>query len=375
MPEPKRAVSLTLSTELSTLFDLLPSNVERQSLVTSLIKAYELHTKVAHLIPIKPCNRRDLEKFHDPEFVACLLKRRANGPPVSDSDESGLDENPDELSKFGLLYDCPVFPQMLEYVRYLAGLTVSTARHLCQTAGPVTQSVAINWYGGRHHGKKSIAAGFCYANDIVLGIMELRTKFRRVAYIDLDLHHGDGVEAAFQFSDKVLTISVHRLDIGFYPGTGGADVEGKGKGMGYAMNIPTKHGLTDASLSKIIQRQITPKLRDFQPECLVIQCGCDGLSTDEHQEWNLTIQGMGAAVQHLLDLNLPTMLLGGGGYNHVSVARCWTYLTCVALGEEQAEISRTWDIIPEHEYLDKYEDDGYVFWIDEKRNMREENIL
>lgn len=110
--------------------------------------------------------------------------------------------------------------------------------------------IAINWAGGLHHAKKSEASGFCYVNDIVLGILELLRVFPRVLYIDIDCHHGDGVEEAFYSSNRVMTCSFHKYGA-YFPGTGQLEDRGTGEGFGYAVNVPLKDGLSNAAFHDV----------------------------------------------------------------------------------------------------------------------------
>ncbi len=110
-----------------------------------------------------------------------------------------------------------------------------------------SSDICINWAGGLHHAKKGEASGFCYVNDIVLAILELLKRHRRVLYIDIDVHHGDGVEEAFYVTNRVMTVSFHRFGNGFFPATGGLSDLGAGPGRYYAMNVPLRAGLDDFS--------------------------------------------------------------------------------------------------------------------------------
>ena len=110
--------------------------------------------------------------------------------------------------------------------------------------------IAINWAGGLHHAKKAEASGFCYVNDIVLGILELLRVYPRVLYIDIDCHHGDGVEEAFYSTNRVLTCSFHK-DGAYFPGTGQLKDRGSGAGFGYAVNVPLKDGLSDQAFHTV----------------------------------------------------------------------------------------------------------------------------
>ena len=112
--------------------------------------------------------------------------------------------------------------------------------------------IAINWAGGLHHAKKREASGFCYINDIVLGILELLRTYPRVLYIDIDCHHGDGVEEAFYTTDRVMTCSFHKFGE-YFPGTGTQEDKGKGKGKGYAVNVPLKDGITDEAFKSVFE--------------------------------------------------------------------------------------------------------------------------
>lgn len=193
--------------------------------------------------------------------------------------------------------------------------------------------IAINWAGGLHHAKKREASGFCYVNDIVLGILELLRTFPRVLYIDIDCHHGDGVEEAFYTTDRVLTCSFHKFGE-YFPGTGHVDDHGRDKGLGYAVNVPLRDGLTDEVFKGVFEPVIQKILEWFQPSAVVLQCGADSLSGDKLGCFNLTMEGHANCVQYLRKSGLPLILLGGGGYTIKNVARTWAYETACALNVE-----------------------------------------
>jgi histone deacetylase 1/2 len=162
--------------------------------------------------------------------------------------------------------DNPTFEGLFEFCSISAGGSVGASifhlsqlfhhlhRQRCKGASQRIASgeadIAINWAGGLHHAKKREASGFCYINDIVLGILELLRTYTRVLYVDIDCHHGDGVEEAFYTTDRVMTCSIHKFG-DFFPGTGTQRDLGKGKGKGYAVNIPLKDGVTDESFRSI----------------------------------------------------------------------------------------------------------------------------
>ena len=216
--------------------------------------------------------------------------------------------------------------------------------------------IAINW--AWHHAKKREASGFCYINDIVLGILEMLRYVPRVLYIDIDCHHGDGVEEAFYTTDRVMTCSIHKYGE-FFPGTGQLLDRGRGKGRGYAVNIPLKDGITDESYRSVFgpvrtspshsssrtSAQVIDKILEvFRPSAIVLQCGADSLSGDKLGGLNLTMHGHAHCVQYVRSKNIPLMLLGGGGYTVKNIARAWTYETACALGiENDIDLNLPWN--------------------------------
>ncbi|KAI8850404.1 hypothetical protein BC829DRAFT_361453, partial [Chytridium lagenaria] len=176
--------------------------------------------------------------------------------------------------------DCPVFEGLSEYVKMVAGGTLTAAKALI--SGDV--DIAIHWDGVvtakylyLHYWSRESAAGFCYVNDVVLGVMELHSRYSRVMYVDIDIHHCDGVENAFAFSSKVLRISFHLKEAGFYPGTGSFHETGKGKGRNHAIQVTLDRGLTRQSLIKSFKSVVMEAARAYRPEAIVMQCGADGI--------------------------------------------------------------------------------------------------
>ncbi len=210
-----------------------------------------------------------------------------------------------------------------------------------------TADICINWAGGLHHAKKSEASGFCYVNDIVLAILELLKYHARVLYIDIDIHHGDGVEEAFYTTDRVMTVSFHKYGE-YFPGTGGVHDVGVGKGKNYSINFPLLDGIDDQSFEVIFKSIISKVMESYQPGCVVLQCGADSLSGDRLGCFNLTLKGHGACVEYMKSFNVPLLLLGGGGYTVRNVARCWAYETGIALDSKMA------DELPYNNYYEYY---------------------
>ncbi len=202
---------------------------------------------------------------------------------------------------------------------------MAAAQQLCSHASDIT----INWAGGLHHAMKSAASGFCYINDITLAILELLRRFARVLYIDIDVHHGDGVQEAFYASDRVMTLSFHKYGDGFFPGTGALDEIGARKGRYFSVNVPLKNGIDDAGYAYVFQPVVSNTIEYFKPEAIVLQCGADSLGCDRLGSFNLTLSGHGECVKFVKDFGIPLMVLGGGGYTIRNVSRCWAYETSI----------------------------------------------
>ncbi|CAN6652008.1 histone deacetylase Rpd3p [Trichomonascus vanleenenianus] len=353
-------VAYVYSPELIKAGDKLPSNEGRASRVHALIDAFGLTNHLDVICPAK-VTAADLARHHDRRFVDVLLSAEETENSQEDysdrSDSSESSQEEDVLERYGLSYDCPVFPGLKDYVLQIAGATMACVEYLVANKGQNPAPVAINWTGGRHHARRARAAGFCYINDIALAVAHLRrSSFDKIMCIDLDLHHGDGVEGSFAASNKVLCVSVHRYDAGFYPGTGKLSDRGKLNGVNYTINLPTRRGLSDKSLRQLVDRVIRPAKTRFAPDALVITCGCDGLTRDVHRQWNLTVPGYVDSLIQLLRWEIPTLLLSGGGYHHADTARCLAAVTSAALGCRPA-----WTDIPDHEYYDDYKEDSFEF--------------
>ncbi len=207
--------------------------------------------------------------------------------------------------------------------------------------------IAINWAGGLHHAKKSEASGFCYVNDCVLGILELLKHHQRVLYIDIDIHHGDGVEEAFYNSNRVMTLSLHKFGE-YFPGTGDWRDTGFGKGEGYSVNGPLRDGMDDESYRYVFRPVLDRIMTRFQPTAVLLQCGADSLAGDRLGCFNLSLRGHGDCVAAVKEYGVPILCVGGGGYTMRNVARCWAYETSVLLGQEIP------DELPYNEFFEYY---------------------
>ncbi|KAF8783042.1 Histone deacetylase 2 like protein [Argiope bruennichi] len=267
-----------------------PMKPHRIRMTHNLILNYGLYRKMEIYRPHK-ATQEEMTKYHSDDYVRFLRSIRPDN----------MGEYNKQMQRFNVGEDCPVFDGLYEFCQLSTGGSVAGAVKLNKQAA----EIAVNWAGGLHHAKKSEASGFCYVNDIVLAILELLKYHQRVLYIDIDIHHGDGVEEAFYTTDRVMTVSFHKYGE-YFPGTGDLRDIGAGKGKYYAVNFPLRDGIDDESYEQgIFQPLISKVMEMYQPSAIVLQCGADSLS-------------------------------GGGGYTIRNVARCWTHETSVALNCEVA---------------------------------------
>lgn len=174
----------------------------------------------------------------------------------------------------------------------------------------------------------------------------------RVLYIDIDVHHGDGVEEAFYTTDRVMTFSLHKYG-DFFPGTGHVSDIGAKDGEGYSVNAPLNSGITDETYFVDLFQPLLAKIMEiFQPGAIVLQCGADSLTGDRLGCFNLTLKGHARCVEYVKSFNVPLLVLGGGGYTIRNVARCWAYETAVLL--DQPDVSND---IPFNDYYEYYAPD------------------
>ncbi|KKY25814.1 putative histone deacetylase rpd3 [Diplodia seriata] len=295
-----------------------PMKPHRIRMAHSLIMNYGLYTKL-EIYRAKPASKFEMTQFHTDEYVDFLQKVTPDN----------MDNFAKEQSKFNVGDDCPVFDGLFEYCGISAGGSMEGAARL--NRGKC--DVAVNWAGGLHHAKKSEASGFCYVNDIVLGIIELLRFKQRVLYIDIDVHHGDGVEEAFYTTDRVMTASFHKYGE-YFPGTGELRDIGVGNGKHYAVNFPLRDGITDETYKSIFEPVIKAVMDWYRPEAVVLQCGGDSLSGDRLGAFNLSMRGHANCVRFVKSFNLPTLVLGGGGYTMRNVARTWAFETGQLVGSE-----------------------------------------
>ncbi|CCM05764.1 uncharacterized protein FIBRA_07997 [Fibroporia radiculosa] len=295
-----------------------PMKPHRLTLTNALVMGYGLDKQIHHIYNPRPATQAELEAYHDHDYIEFLSRVT----PQNQADMKHL------IDSFNCVEDCPIFSDMYEFCRMYAGGSLAAARKLC--AG--TTDIAINWSGGLHHAKKGEASGFCYVNDIVLAILELLRYHPRVLYIDIDIHHGDGVEFAFYHTNRVMTVSFHKYTGDFFPGTGKLDDNGTGPGKHFCLNVPLQDGIDDNMYLTIFKSVIDDTVTAFRPTSIVLQCGADSLGCDRLGAFNLSIAAHGECVNFVRNFNVPLLVVGGGGYTIKNVSRCWTYETSVLVG-------------------------------------------
>lgn len=281
----------------------------RLKLTYELIKACGLLAPDdPRVIAPTPAKRADLLVFHSPEYLA-VLEAANNGKAVPGAPAFGLGEG-----------DNPVFPGMFDWSLLVAGASLKAA----DVVDSGEAGIAFNISGGLHHAHASRASGFCYINDVVLAIMLLTGRGRRVAYIDIDAHHGDGVQAAFYDTERVLTISLHETGRTLFPGTGFERETGEGAGKGYSVNVPLPPEAGDELFVRAFTEVVPPRIERFGPDVIVSQLGVDTFRSDPLAHLNVTTGGFCTMVGMIKALAPKWIALGGGGYDVGNVARAWT---------------------------------------------------
>jgi len=250
----------------------------------------------------------ELLSYHTEDYID-TLKTVNSGKPAARAGAYGLGPG-----------DNPIFAGVLDGSRLVAGASLRAASLI--ENGEV--DIAFNISGGLHHAMASRASGFCYVNDAVLAIRWLVKQGKRVAYIDIDAHHGDGVQAAFYDTDRVLTISLHETGGALFPGTGFEDETGAGAGKGYSVNVPLPPESDDEVFLFAFNAVVPALVESFQPDIIVSQLGVDTFRGDPLAHLNYTTRGFCAAVQKIKKLAPKWLALGGGGYDVANVARAWT---------------------------------------------------
>jgi len=265
-----------------------------------------------------PVERMVLKKFHTARYLHALRKanpRRWN----AEAFDMGLGTE-----------DCPIFKRLYDYATLASGGTLVAAEMILSGAA----DVAFNPSGGFHHAGPERASGFCYINDVALACTVLAEAGKRVLYLDVDVHHGDGVAYAFYERCDVMTISLHENPKVLFPGTGFENEIGKGEGKGYCVNVPLPIGTYDEAYMKAFDAIARPLIGAFKSDVMVIQLGADALAGDPLAHLYLTNNVYADILSYLLSLGTPILATGGGGYNIDNTVRAWALAWCILCGAD-----------------------------------------
>ena len=299
-----------------------PLRIIRLKLTYGLIKSYGLlDLPSVQFIPTIKAEEKDLAAFHSEEYLN-ILKQANEGYPMEDAYFYGLGPG-----------DNPIFPGLFNLSLLLTGATLQAVDFVADGKG----EIAFNIAGGLHHAMRARASGFCYINDPVIGIMRLLNRGKRVAYIDIDAHHGDGVQKAFYETNQVLTISLHESGHTLFPGTGFEYEIGEGEGEGYSVNLPFPPHTEDEVYVRVFDEVVPELVHAFKPDVVVTQLGVDTFYDDPLTNLHLSIFGFERILKKIKNLAPKWIALGGGGYNISNVARAWTLAWAVMNGIELNE--------------------------------------
>lgn len=281
-------------------------------MVIDLLKELGLLKNVLQPEPVKP---EDLYKIHSKDYVDAV-----------ESLSSGENKYDAEIIGLGSL-DNPVFPGMGEAARYQVGGTMLGAKLLLQDEA----KLVLQMGGGFHHAHPSMASGFCIYNDLAFAIKQMTDAGWHIVYLDLDVHHCDGVQEIFYSDDRVMTISFHESGEYLFPGTGWINERGQGMGRSLKLNIPLEPFTEGDSYSEVMNKILEPALSWFKPDAMVIQAGADAHFSDPLADLLLTTQDFERNFRKVLELinskcNGRALFTLGGGYSIPAVFRIWTIL-------------------------------------------------
>ena len=275
-----------------------------------LLEAYGAFDKPgSKLVPPVQATDEDILSYHTPDYLNA----------VRSLSRGAIFLNP---AAFNLgPGDNPAYEGIYEAAALSTGASLKAAELLVEGDADVAFSIS----GGLHHAMPAYASGFCVFNDPVIAIKALVSRGMRVAYVDIDCHHGDGVQYAFYDTDAVLTISLHESGAFLFPGTGSSREVGEGRGEGYSVNLPLYPYTSDEVYLWAFKEVVPPLLEAFRPDAVVTQLGVDSHFRDPITHFALTVQGFQGVVAEFARLAPARWLaLGGGGYDLQVVARAWT---------------------------------------------------
>ncbi|MCX8030211.1 MAG: acetoin utilization protein AcuC [Thermodesulfovibrionales bacterium] len=289
--------------------DAHPLKIYRLKLTYELIKSLGLlDIPNSKFVEARKAQEEELLLFHDKEYLE-VLKILNEGANIKKAYLYGFGSG-----------DNPVFKGLLDWSLFVTGASLQAA----ELVDSNEVNIAFNIAGGLHHALRNRASGFCYVNDPVITIEYLRRRGRKVAYIDIDAHHGDGVQEAFYSTNDVLTISIHETGKLLFPGSGFETEIGSGIGEGYSLNVPLPPFCDDEIFIYAFSEIVPAALENFRPDIIVTQLGVDSFVTDPLAHLNITNNAFVKIISQLKNLSERWVALGGGGYDIINVVKGWT---------------------------------------------------
>lgn len=297
-----------------------PFNTGRAGKVRDTLRSMGILTngEMAREFEPETASREDLEKIHNPRYLDALADA-AEGRYGYESLHMGIGGP-----------DCPVFRDMYRYPALACGASLKGVELLL--SGEV--ELAFNPSGGFHHAGPELAAGFCYMNDVALACHVLAEQGKRVLYLDVDVHHGDGVQEIFYERNDVMTISLHESGRTLFPGTGFVEEIGRGAGEGYSVNLPFIPGTYDEVYLYAFKETVLPLIWAYDPDVIVFELGADTLAGDPLAHLKLTNNSYVKIIESLLQIYKPLLMTGGGGYNVENTVRAWSLAWSVMSGTD-----------------------------------------
>jgi acetoin utilization protein AcuC len=296
-----------------------PFKTRRLALTREHLKSFGLLcTEDRFEIAPQPASLNQLQWFHSARYLE-ELQRAAAGDLTVDGWNMGLGGP-----------DTPVFKDMFQWGAWACGAGLMAADLLLQRKA----DVVFNLLGGFHHAAAGRAAGFCFLNDVVLACLKLAGTGRRVLYLDVDAHHGDGVQSAFYRRDDVLTISLHETGRTLFPWGGFEDEIGEGLGLGFNVNIPLPPLTYDEAYLTAFKRVVLPLIEAYAPDVIVLELGMDTLAGDPLTHLRMTNNIVVEILEPLLQLRRPLLVAGGGGYHVENTVRGWALAWRTCCGED-----------------------------------------
>lgn len=279
------------------------------------------------LVKPEPLSFEEMAGFQDPEYLRTLqaldpsVAAAELWPDIRPGGEKDFLTVDPKILKYGLgTEENPIFSGLYDFCAVTSGATVLGAEMVASGQA----RVVFNPLGGWHHAGPDHAEGFCYVNDVAIAVCRLLKKGLRIAFVDIDAHHSNGVQDAFYRDDRVLVISFHENGRDLYPWSGFEDEIGAGPGRGYTVNFPLPGMVDDEAFNRAFDEIVPPLLRAFSPDLVIAEIGADTLISDPLTHLGMTNAGYCRAVQRIAEGSPPLLALGGGGYDVYKTARSWT---------------------------------------------------